>query len=570
MDAYEPNMDEYSQAVQKLEDNGPPEDGWANLAPQTEEQQHEDVAEGSRDDPDFEAITPAADIDTADLGLIPHNYELDSRKITNQQWLDMTLSLNKEQGDIHKFIVQWCTKMSMTYKTTERPKPFHIFVLGGAGTGKSHLVRTIVQTANRILSIGQSAEDIVVIVCAFTGVAAFNIEGHTLHSAFNLPVNQSRRDDYIRLSSEKLSSMRSKLGNLSLLIIDEISMVGADHLYTIHRCLSEIMTSDEPFGGISVIAVGDLSQLPPVAQKQVFESISEPIAALYGSIWQKNFQLIELQEIMRQKDEKQFAETLNRIRTSNHTDDDVQLIKSREIQNTSTIYPTTALHIFAFNKDVDSHNIEMIQKLKEPVIIITAIDSKTDEQTGRIKNISFDEKKKPGGMLQKLQLAVGARVMMTTNVDTSDGLVNSASGTVTGFIPLPPDSTNENFNTYRPKYVLVQFDENRVGEKIRLKLRTLVPDGKSTPIAVHEVTVKLRKFSSKRTQFPLTLAWTVTIHKAQGRTVDQLVVSTKDSFKAGQMYTALSRVKTQDGLFILGEFTSSKISCNPKNCYRNG
>ncbi|VDI58304.1 Hypothetical predicted protein [Mytilus galloprovincialis] len=140
---------------------------------------------------------------------------------------------------------------------------------------------------------------------------------------------------------------------------------------------------------------------------------------------------------------------------------------------------------------------------------------------------------------------------MTTNVDTSDGLVNSASGT--GFIPLPPDSTNENFNTYRPKYVLVQFDENRVGEKIRSKLRTLVPDGKSTPIAVHEVTVKLRKFSSKRTQFPLTLAWAVTIHKAQGRTVDQLVVSTKGSFKAGQMYTALSRVKTQDGLFILAD-----------------
>lgn len=92
----------------------------------------------------------------------------------------------------------------------------------------------------------------------------------------------------------------------------------------------------------------------------------------------------------------------------------------------------------------------------------------------------------------------------------------------------------------------------------------MVPDGKSTPIAVHEVTVKLRKVSSKRTQFPLTLAWAVTIHKAQGRTVDQLVVSTKGSFKEGQMYTALSRVKTQDGLFILGEFTSSKISCNPK------
>jgi ATP-dependent DNA helicase PIF1 len=149
--------------------------------------------------------------------------------------------------------------MSMTYKTSRRPEPFHIFISGGAGTGKSHLIRTIVQTATHLLSVGQGEDDITIMVSAFTGVAAFNIEGHTLHSAFNLPANQSKTDDYIRLSSNQLSSMRSKLGNLCLLIIDEISMVGADHLYTIHKRLSEIMTTDKPFGGISIIAVGDLS-----------------------------------------------------------------------------------------------------------------------------------------------------------------------------------------------------------------------------------------------------------------------------------------------------------------------
>lgn len=80
-------------------------------------------------------------------------------------------------------------------------------------------------TANKLLRVGQGEDDIVVMVSAFTGVAAFNIEGHTLHFAFSLPVNQSKRDDYIRLSGEQLSSMRAKLGNLSLLIIDDISMV---------------------------------------------------------------------------------------------------------------------------------------------------------------------------------------------------------------------------------------------------------------------------------------------------------------------------------------------------------
>lgn len=153
-----------------------------------------------------------------------------------------------------------------------------------AGTGKSHLIRTIVLTANKLLRVGQGEDDIVVMVSAFTGVAAFNIEGHTLHFAFSLPVNQSKRDDYIRLSGDQLSSMRAKLGNLSLLIIDEISMVGADHLYTVHRRLSEMITSDEPFGGISVLAVGDLSQLPPVAQRPVFNTVSDFIASMYGSL----------------------------------------------------------------------------------------------------------------------------------------------------------------------------------------------------------------------------------------------------------------------------------------------
>ena len=156
----------------------------------------------------------------------------------------------------------------MTYKTSRRPEPLHIFISGGVGTGKSHLIRTIVQTATHLLSVGQGEDDIIVMVFAFTGVAAFNIEGHTIHSAFNLPANQSKTDDYIRLSS----SMRSKLGNLCLLIIDDISMVGADHLYTLHKRLSEIMTTDKPFGGISIIAVGDLSQLLPL-DKNLFMTL---------------------------------------------------------------------------------------------------------------------------------------------------------------------------------------------------------------------------------------------------------------------------------------------------------
>lgn len=99
--------------------------------------------------------------------------------------------------------------------------------------------------------------------------------------------------------------------------------------------------------------------------------------------------------MMRQKDDVEFAKALNRIRMSKHSDDDIQLIKTRETCVSSLTYPKQALHIFAFNKDVDDHNNQM---LESPVIKVSAIDSKTDQQTGRIENITFDEKKIPGGM----------------------------------------------------------------------------------------------------------------------------------------------------------------------------
>lgn len=125
--------------------------------------------------------------------------------------------------------------MSTTYKTNQRPSPFYLFLTGGAGVGKSHVVKTVVQTAKRHLNVGQGVDDTTVMDCALTGAAAFNIGGHTLHSAFHLPVHQTKHDDYIRLSNEQLASMRSKLGKLCILIIDEISMVGADQLFTVHK-----------------------------------------------------------------------------------------------------------------------------------------------------------------------------------------------------------------------------------------------------------------------------------------------------------------------------------------------
>ena len=229
-------------------------------------------------------------------------------------------------------------------------------------------------------------------------------------------------------TNEQLSTMRSKLGNLALLIIDEISMVGSNHLLTIHRRRAEIMNFDEPFGGVSLLAVGDLYQLPPVGHFPIYTPPSYPFAALYGSLWKRHFKIIELTQIMRQKNDIQFADALNRFRTEDQTEEDIELIKTRNVDNLGVPAPQEALHIYALNKDVDAHNEKMLNILCEKIITIKSIDSKTDQQTGRIENISLKEKESQ--LWKEIKVPVGARVMLTKNDDVNDGLANTAMGTI--------------------------------------------------------------------------------------------------------------------------------------------
>ena len=160
-----------------------------------------------------------------DLGLPDHQYELSAEALSTNDWYELILSLNSKQYEVHQFIVDWCSKRLLTHRV-RKLQPFHIFLTGGAGVGKSHLVRTIVQTVSRLLSRNEQAEENHILVCAPNGAAAYNIAGYTLHSAFLLPIHTRKTDDYILLSSEKLASLKEAIGNVKVLVIDEISMVG--------------------------------------------------------------------------------------------------------------------------------------------------------------------------------------------------------------------------------------------------------------------------------------------------------------------------------------------------------
>ena len=167
------------------------------------------------------------------------------------------------------------------------------------------------------------------------------------------------------------------------------------------------------FGGMSIICVGDLLQLPPVGQRAVFSDPSDEMASIYGSLWKTHFKIIELTEIQRQKGDQSFADLLNRMRVGEHTVENIALLNSRQISQTNPMYPAQATHVFAYNKDVQHHNSSMLETLTNHCYTLHAKDSKRDEQTKRIEITSFPDM---SGLPKELILAIGARFILTKNL----------------------------------------------------------------------------------------------------------------------------------------------------------
>ena len=233
------------------------------------------------------------------------------------------------------------------------------------------------------------------------------------------------------------------------------------------------------FGGVSILAVGDLYQLPPVSQAPLFSTVSDCYAQFYGSgsLWVDHFLMLELTEVMRQKGDSAFSELLCRVRTNSCTSDDITTLKSREIAADAVDYPAQALHVYRLNADVDTRNTLMLAP-QSAQFTIKAIDSVAG-QTSHISLSSLSDKRsETGGLHSTLKLAIGARVMLTANVDVSDGLVNGARGKVVHVV------TN---NSNEVTSVLVRFGNSRVGAKsIQTSLhRSTFPN--AVPLIKYEV-----------------------------------------------------------------------------------
>ena len=256
----------------QLSDSGPPQHAWDQLAPGTEANQALDRAEGTQ------SLTEVSDqdlVDNANLftssttSTIHTRYEsaANSQEIPPDEYRKLFRGLNTKQKQIVMFHRNWCKQAVVALKQGKPVEPYRVFVSGPGGVGKSHVIKMIHSDTIKLLRLSGTMEpdDVIVLLTAPTGVAAFIISGMTLHSA--LILGTSKYTGFQPLNHDRLNSLRSKLSHLALLIIDEVSMVGCNMLLEIHKRLQQIkgVLPDVTFGGVSILAVGDLYQLPATA-----------------------------------------------------------------------------------------------------------------------------------------------------------------------------------------------------------------------------------------------------------------------------------------------------------------
>ena len=396
--------------------------------------------------------------ETEDIGVLP-GLHTQQNILPDNEINCLIQSRNQEQMEVFEIVYKWgknhVKHLHSQYCHIE--EPIHIFITGNGGCGKSHLVKTIYHSLTKLFTYNRSnLEKERVLLLAPTGVAAINIGGTTIHSALCIH-KPDNKGGILRLNDKDRSMLRNKLSDVSLIIIDEISMVSNILLTHIHQRLIEIFggCSETPFANKSLIVVGDFCQLPPIMARPVFAPFYNEMRNL-TQFWQM-FKMTELTVTVRQKNDTQLIDFLNRARTGNVNEDDDALIKSRHIDRNSLEYPWDALHIFAENNSVQKHNMHMLSLNCNRQYNVNAVDHiPVNAPAGEINEIMKSPQSRTSGLALNLSLKVDARVMLTSNIDISDRLINGQIGTVCNIC------TNSMGNVYR---IYVKFDDSLAGSK---------------------------------------------------------------------------------------------------------
>ncbi|MEY2847642.1 MAG: hypothetical protein RI885_307 [Actinomycetota bacterium] len=385
----------------------------------------------------------------------------------------------------------------------------HIFVTGRAGTGKSTLLNHLADNTSKQL-----------VICAPTGVAALNVGGQTIHSLFRLPIGVIA-DHEIQQGRD----VRKLLSTIETLVIDEVSMVNADLLDAIDRSLRLARQRRyDAFGGVQVVLFGDPYQLAPVPgdadERAYFTDQYRSMWFFDAKVWDAaELRIYELGVIHRQHEEE-FKFMLNAVRHGGVTADIAQRLNDTGARPAPT---DGAITLATRNDTVNAINARALARL--PGRVLTAKAEITGDFGGR--SFPADE---------ALELKVGAQVMLLRN-DADQRWVNGSVGTVTRIA----DTV----------WVEIDGEEHEVQPSIWEKFK----------YNYSPVTKELKRdIVAEFQQFPLRLAWAVTIHKSQGKTYDRAIVDLgQRSFAPGQTYVALSRITALDGLYLSRPLRPSDI-----------
>ena len=397
----------------------------------------------------------------------------------------------------------------------------HIFLTGKAGTGKTtFLSRVRAEVPKRMA------------VVAPTGVAAINAGGVTIHSLFQLPFGPlvpgtiRGKMNERRFGKEKIKLLKS----LDLLIIDEISMVRGDVLDGIDEVLRRYRNNPHPFGGLQLLMIGDLHQLPPVVKPQEWELLGTHYDTPYFfsslALKKTDAVTIELKHIYRQEDEG-FISLLNKVRDNKIDAEVLAQLNSRylpeEIKANEDEYITLTSH----NASATSINTQKLGALK----------GKRHQFPAKIRG-DFPEHAYP--TVVDLELKEGAQVMFTKN---------------------DPDPTKRFFNGKIGKVTKIEKEEIWVecpDDVDKISVKPL--EWKNVKYSLNESSKEVEENEvGTFTQYPLKLAWAITIHKSQGLTFDKVIIDAKAAFAHGQVYVALSRCRTFEGILLRSELGQTSV-----------
>ena len=477
----------------------------------------------------------------------------------------MTITLDKYQREVLNIIVKYARGIVKSRKQWNGPpKPPLLMVHGGAGAGKSTVIHVITNWTHKILrQEGDSLDQPYVVKTAFTGCAAANIEGQTLHGTFGFSFD----NQHFSLNDKIRDQKRVLMRNLQLVIIDEISMVKADMLYMLDLRLQELKEKiGTPFGGVAVVVFGDLMQLAPCMGRYVFQEPANPefkITHSLASRW-KMFSSLLLEINHRQGNDKIYAELLNRLRIGEETEEDLELLSSRIRKENEADIRSADVYIGCKRKDVAQRNLLYIIRLKGKA---TKIRARHHHPTQANFNPRISQKDGAVGtttLLEELILKVGAKLMIVQNIDTADMLCNGQIGTLVELIRTANDVVD---------LLVIKLMDNKAGENNRKKYPKLsiqYPDC----VFIEKVSVQytLRKKSgnvgSTATviQFPVRLAHAITAHKIQGQSIifpTTVAMDLNSVFEAGQAYVMLSRIQCIEQLLIVDKLDTKKLKSSP-------